>query len=308
MSDMEQDTVGSIKAVNMIPAHIIKKIKRIHIKSNRAVNNIMAGQYKSVFRGSGIEFEEVREYTPGDDVKAIDWKVSARLGKPFVKLYTEERESIVMLLIDMSASLQFGTFHGQKLEKVAETASVLAFNAIRNNDKVGVIFFTDQVEKYIPPKKGAGHVWRVIKEIFTFKPEGSGTDISVALDYLGKVTRKKSFVFVLSDFLDDRYLKSLQILRQRHEIIGVMIYDPGRFQLPVKGIVTLTDLETGQQMVFDGSNKTTQDEFSRIKTAGHQKSLALFSKAKSDVIELSTGASVSDILLQYFKLREKRFR
>ena len=157
----------------MIPAHIIQKIRRIHIKSGRAVNTIMAGQYRSVFRGSGIEFEEVREYSPGDEVKNIDWKVSARLGKPFVKLYREERESIVMLLIDMSASLKFGTFQGPVLERVAETASVLAFNAIRNNDKVGAVFFTDRVEKYIPPKKGSSHVWRVIKEIFTFSDRKS---------------------------------------------------------------------------------------------------------------------------------------
>jgi uncharacterized protein (DUF58 family) len=292
----------------MIPAHIIKKIKRIHIKSSKTVNNIMAGQYKSVFRGSGIEFEEVREYSPGDDVKALDWKVSARLGKPFIKLYQEERESIVMLLIDMSASLQFGTFSGQKLEKVAEIASVLAFNAIKNNDKVGVIFFTDRVEKYIPPKKGSGHIWRVIKEIFTFVPQGKGTDISGALDYCAKISRKKSFVFILSDFLDDNFLHSLKIVRQRHEIIGVMIYDKGAFNLPYKGIITLSDFETSREIVFDGFNKKTREEFLNIKKKIHNKTLAVFSMAKSDVIELKTSSSVSDTLLQYFKLRERRLR
>ena len=292
----------------MIPAHIIKKIKRIHIKSSKTVNNIMAGQYKSVFRGSGIEFEEVREYSPGDDVKALDWKVSARLGKPFIKLYQEERESIVMLLIDMSASLQFGTFSGQKLEKVAEVASVLAFNAIKNNDKVGVIFFTDRVEKYIPPKKGSGHIWRVIKEIFTFVPQGKGTDISGALDYFAKISRKKTFVFILSDFLDDNFLHSLRIVRQRHEIIGVMIYDKGAFNLPYQGIITLSDFETSREIVFDGFNKKTREEFLNIKKKIHNKTLAVFSRAKSDVIELKTSSSVSDTLLQYFKLRERRLR
>ncbi len=292
----------------MIPAHIIKKIKRIHIKSSKTVNNIMAGQYKSVFRGSGIEFEEVREYSPGDDVKALDWKVSARLGKPFIKLYQEERESIVMLLIDMSASLQFGTFSGQKLEKVAEVASVLAFNAIKNNDKVGVIFFTDRVEKYIPPKKGSSHIWRVIKEIFTFVPQGKGTDISGALDYCAKISRKKSFVFILSDFLDDNFLHSLRIVRQRHEIIGVMIYDKGAFNLPYKGIITLSDFETSREIVFDGFNKKTREEFLNIKKKIHNKTLAVFSRAKSDVIEVKTSSSVSDTLLQYFKLRERRLR
>ncbi len=292
----------------MIPAHIIKKIKRIHIKSSRTVNSIMAGQYKSVFRGSGIEFEEVREYCPGDDVKTLDWKVSARLGKPFVKLYKEERESIVMLLIDMSSSLKFGTFFGSKLERAAEVASVLAFNAIKNSDKVGVIFFTDHVEKYIPPKKGSGHIWRVIKEIFTFSPQGKGTNISEALDYLAKISKKRSFVFVLSDFLDDGYLKSLRTLRQRHEIIGVMIYDKGAFELPAKGIITLSDFETGKEIVFDGFNKKIQEEFKLKKLSRQNKTLDIFSKAKSDVIELEAGASVSDTLLQYFRLRERRLR
>ncbi|MCD4678204.1 MAG: DUF58 domain-containing protein [Desulfobacula sp.] len=292
----------------MIPAHIIKKIKRIHIKSSRTVNSIMAGQYKSVFRGSGIEFEEVREYTPGDDVKIIDWKVSARLGKPFVKLYKEERESIVMLLIDMSSSLKFGTFSGPKLERAAEVASVLAFNAIKNNDKVGAIFFTDRIEKYIPPKKGSGHIWRVIKEIFTFSPQGQGTNISAALDYFAKISKKRSFVIVLSDFLDDGYLKSLRTVRQRHEIIGVMIYDKGAFKLPLKGIVTLCDFETSRELVFDGFNKKTREEFTSIRQTDHKKTLNLFSKAKSDVIELETSVSVSDTLLQYFRLREARLR
>lgn len=290
----------------MIPAHIIKKIKRIHIKSSRTVNSIMAGQYKSVFRGSGIEFEEVREYCPGDDVKTLDWKVSARLGKPFVKLYKEERESIVMLLIDMSSSLKFGTFSGPKLERAAEVASVLAFNAIKNNDKVGVIFFTDQVEKYIPPKKGSGHIWRVIKEIFTFSPQGKTTNISAALDYLGKISKKRSFVFILSDFLDDGYLKSLRTVRQKHEIIGVMIYDKGAFKLPLSGIISLADFETSKEIVFDGFDKNIQEEFTAVKQAGHEKTLTLFSKAKSDVIELETSASVSDTLSKYFRLRERR--
>jgi len=292
----------------MIPAHIIKKIKRIHIKSSRTVNNIMAGQYKSVFRGSGLEFEEVREYCPGDDVKTLDWKVSARLGKPFIKLYKEERESIVMLLIDMSSSLKFGTFSGPKLERAAEVASVLAFNAIKNNDKVGVVFFTDQVEKYIPPKKGSSHIWRAIKEIFTFSPQGRGTNVSEALDYLGKISRKRSFVFVLSDFLDDGYLKSLRTVRQQHEIIGVMIYDKGAFKLPINGIVTLSDFETSKEMVFDGFNKNIREEFTSRKKADQQRTLNIFSKAKSDVIELETSASVSDTLLQYFRFRERRFR
>ena len=292
----------------MIPAHIIKKIRRIHIKSSRTVNSIMAGRYKSVFRGSGIEFEEVREYSPGDEVKNIDWKVSARLGKPFVKLYREERESIVMLLIDMSASLKFGTFSGPAIERSAEVASVLAFNAIKNNDKVGALFFTDQVEKYIPPKKGSSHVWRVIKEIFTFSPQGRGTDIAGALDYLAKISRKRSFVFILSDFLDDGYLKSLRTVRRRHEPIGVMIYDKGGFELPFKGIVTLSDFETSRQMTLDGFSGKTKKEFTASREAAQKRTRGVFSQARSDVIDLETGASVSDTLQQYFRQRERRIR
>ena len=176
----------------MLSSEIIKKIRKIHIKSGRMVNTLMAGQYRSIFRGSGIEFEEVREYTPGDDVKSIDWKVSARLGRPFIKRYCEERELIVILLVDMSTSGCFGTGDALKKEIAAEVACIMAFNAIRNNDKVGAILFTDRVEKYIPPKKGSAHVWRVIREIVSFEPVFKGTDISEALGYLGKVCRKKN--------------------------------------------------------------------------------------------------------------------
>jgi len=292
----------------MIPADVIKKIKRVHIKSRRTVNNLMAGQYRSVFRGSGIEFEEVREYCPGDEVKSIDWKVSARLGKPFIKRYREERESILMLLVDMSASLQFGTFSGQKLETVAEVASVLAFNAIKNNDKVGVIFFTDQVEKYIPPKKGSAHIWRVIKEIFTFVPKGQGTDISGAMEFYTRISKKKSFVFILSDFLGNGYEKALKVARQKHEPIGIRIYDEGAFHLPAKGIVRFSDFETGQTLVFDAYNRKTKDKFFKAKQTRHMETQALFSKAKTDLIDLKTSDSISDTLTQYFRLRERRFR
>jgi uncharacterized protein (DUF58 family) len=191
----------------MLSPETIRKIKKIHIKTGRMVNTMMAGQYRSVFRGTGIEFEEVRDYSPGDDVKHIDWKVSARLGRPFIKLYREEREMVVMLLIDMSASQRFGTTDNLKLEVAAEIAAVLAFNAIRNNDRVGVILFTDRVEKYIPPKKGSAHIWRVTKEIFTFEPQHRRTDIDAAVAYLGKVSKKKTVSFVISDFLTNSWRK-----------------------------------------------------------------------------------------------------
>lgn len=285
----------------MIPAEIIKKIKQVHIKSSRTVNTMLAGRYKSVFRGSGIEFEEVREYSPGDEVKSIDWKVSARLGKPFIKLYREERESIVMLLIDMSASLKFGTFSDLKLEKAAEIASVLAFSAIKNNDKAGAIFFTDKVEKYIPPKKGSAHVWRLIKEIFTFTPEGKSTDISSALDFFAKVTKKSSLCFIISDFLDKgNYIKNLKTARYKHEIIGVMLSDKGDFTLPEQGIVTLSDFETGKIQTLDASSFKTRKFYAEHKDKEYRNSIDALSKAKTDVLEISTESSVADALSKYF--------
>nr|MBC8363000.1 DUF58 domain-containing protein [Candidatus Desulfatibia profunda] len=205
---------------------------------------MMAGQYKSVFRGSGIEFEEVREYTPGDDVKSIDWKVSARLGRPFVKLYREERELIVMLLIDMSASGYFGTSGSLKQEIAAEVAAVLAFNAIRNNDKVGAILFTDRVEKYIPPMKGSSHVWRVIKELFAFEPQHKGTNIQDAIGYLGRVSRKRTVAFLISDFLSRDYSHQLKIAGKRHELIGVPVPNPqGGFKKDSSGRIVMTRLD-----------------------------------------------------------------
>ena len=290
----------------MIPAHIIKKIKQIHIKSRKTVNTLMAGQYRSVFKGSGIEFEEVREYAPGDDVKTIDWNVSARTGKVFVKLFREERESIVMLLIDMSASLGFGTHSGSKLEKVAELASVLAFNAIKNNDKVGVIFFTDQVEKYIPPKKGSAHIWRVIKEIFTFAPQGVGTDVACALDFMAKISKKRSFAFVISDYLSPEYEKSLRLLNRRHEVVGMRVFDAGAFHLPCAGIVRVKDFETGEETLMDAGSKKMRQWYTDQRQKIHNMTESLFTKARVDLVDVTTDDSVSDVLTRYFMLRERR--
>lgn len=290
----------------MIPVHVIQRIRKIHIKSKRTVNTLMAGQYRSVFKGAGIEFEEVREYVPGDEVKSIDWNVSARLGRPFVKQYREERESIVILLIDMSASLQFGTRSGTKLEKVAELASVLAFNAVKNNDKVGVVFFTDRVEGYIPPKKGSSHVWRVIKEIFTVAPRGRGTDISAALEFIGKVAKKKSLIFLISDFLSPPFDRDLRTVNRRHEVVGIRVYDEGAFDLPEKGILTLRDFETGQIMTVDAGHQKTRDWFREARQTAHDKAGRLFSTSRTDLLEMRTRDSVADVLTRYFRLREKR--
>ncbi|QTA81284.1 DUF58 [Desulfonema limicola] len=292
----------------MLPPEIVKKIKKIHIKSSRLVNTMMAGQYKSVFRGSGIEFEEVREYSPGDEVKSIDWKVSARLGRPYIKRYREERELVVILLVDMSASGNFGTTENLKRETAAETAAILAFNAIRNNDKVGAILFTDTVEKYIPPKKGASHVWRVIKEIFTFEPERTGTDIQNAVLYLGRVCRKKTVSFLISDFLDKNYAKQLRMISKKHELVGVLLSDPGDFHLPGAGIFYAQDFETGDFIELDASDENTRKKYTEIKTKEHRIITSLLSSSDIDPVEISTADSPADELTKYFRYREKRKR
>lgn len=289
----------------MLSAELIKKIKKVHIRSGRMVNTLMAGQYKSVFRGSGIEFEEVREYTAGDEVKSIDWKVSARMGRPYIKRYREERERLVMLLIDMSASGNFGTRDAVKREISAEIAAILAFNAIRNNDKVGAILFTDQVEHYIPPQKGAAHVWRVIKEIVAFQPRRTGTDIQCAIRYLGRVCRKKALAFLISDYLAEDYARPLKIAAKKHEFIGVLVSDPGDFVLPEGGLVMVEDLETGAKFLLDASNEATRRRFTAEKHREHEGTKTILKSADIDCIDISTGRSVTDALVKYFQYRER---
>lgn len=292
----------------MLSPELIKKIKKVHIKSGRLVNTMMAGHYRSVFRGMGIEFEEVRDYTPGDDVKYIDWKVSARMGRPYVKRYREERERVVMLLLDVSASGCFGTTENLKKETAAEIAAIIAFNAIRNNDKVGAILFTDQVEKYIPPKKGSAHVWRVIREFFAFEPKRSGTDVGTTLAYLGRVCRKKTVSFLISDFLSPDFLHQLRIASKKHELIAIVLSDPGEFMLPPGGILTARDLETGEEVLLDASDGKTRRHYEMLTRKAYRERLALFRKADVDAIEISTDGSAVDALTRYFRYREKRTR
>ncbi|NNG00166.1 MAG: DUF58 domain-containing protein [Desulfobacteraceae bacterium] len=296
----------------MLSPEIIKKIKKVHIKSGRLVNTLMAGQYKSVFRGSGIEFEEVREYSPGDDVKSIDWKVSARMGRPYIKLFREERELIVMLLVDMSASGRFGTTDALKQDTAVEIASILAFNAIRNNDKVGAILFTDRVEKYIPPQKGAGHVWRVIKEMYTFSPEHTGTDINEAVGFMGRVCRKKSVAFVISDFLHSGRAVTkgtpFRMVSRKHELISVLVSDPGEFRLPDAGIVYIQDLENGRCRSIDASDPSTRQQYEQMKRTEYQNVTRSLKSLNIDCIEVPTDGSAADALTGYFRMRERRKR
>jgi len=296
----------------MLSPEIIKKIKKVHIKTGRMVNTIMAGQYRSIFRGAGIEFEEVREYTPGDDVKSIDWKVSARMGKPFIKRYREEREQVVMLLVDMSGSGRFGTTGGIKRETMAEIAAILAFNAIRNNDKAGAILFTDRVERYIPPQKGSAHVWRLIREIFTFEPEHTGTDIVEAVGFLARVCRKRSVAFLVSDFLTEDFGRSttlrIKSAGRKHELISVLVTDPGEFDLPEAGIIALKDLETGAVRYLDASDRATRDQFKNSRRAFHAGILQAHKAMDIDCIAMPTDGDAADALVRYFRYREQRRR
>ncbi|MFZ5562751.1 MAG: DUF58 domain-containing protein [Thermodesulfobacteriota bacterium] len=298
----------------MEPSELIKKIKRIHIKSGRMVDTLMAGTYRSVFRGTGIEFEEVREYAIGDDVKSIDWNVSARMGRPFVKLYREERELVLMLLVDMSASMGFGTTGCRKKDAAVEAAAILAFNVIKNNDRVGAVLFTDQVEKYIPPKKGSAHIWRVIKEIFSHTPGHSGTDIQKALTYLGHVYSKRAIVFLVSDFIAHDSSRELKTVSRKHELISVFVSDKGDVSLPPGGIVRMEDMETGGRVLVDASDRNTRRLYEQAAAEKSNRVLAMLRGCDIDCIRIPADkasekeAYVADALSSYFRYREKRIR
>lgn len=292
----------------MLPSELLKKVKLVHIRTGRVVDTIFAGQYKSAFRGQGMEFEEFRDYSPGDDIKRIDWKVSARMGRPYVKIYREERELNIMLLVDLSGSLEFGTGQGLKKDTALEAAAVLAFSAIRNNDKIGAIFFTDKVEKYLPPKKGASHVWRIIKEIVSFRPESRGTDLGAALEFMGRVMRKRSVGFIISDFLSPDYSRPMRIVSGRHELIGVRVADAGDARLPKAGFVQARDLETGVETVLDCSSKAVRRAYEGLVRQRIDQARSRLAKAKVEMVDISTDQSVSDSLGLFFRKRESRLK
>ena len=231
----------------MIPKEILKKVRQIQIRTRSVVSDMFAGQYHSVFKGQGMEFQEVREYAPGDEIRSIDWNVTARMGHPFIKKYREERELTVMLLVDISGSQSFGSGAQFKKDLAAELAAVLAFAAIQNNDRVGLILFTDQIEHYVPPKKGPRHVLRVIRDVLYFEPKHRGTAIGPALDYLNKVAHRKTVTFVISDFLDDNFKRALSVTARRHDLISIVTRDPRESEWPDAGIIEWQDAETGRR-------------------------------------------------------------
>lgn len=292
----------------MLPRELFKKIKRIEIKTSRLVNDVFSGEYHSIFRGQGMEFSEVREYTPGDDVRTIDWNVTARYNHPYVKIYREERELTVVLAVDLSRSGSFGSDQKLRREISAELAAVIAFSAVKNNDKVGLLIFTDQVEKFIPPKKGRYHVLRLIREVLYFKPSGKQTDIAGAIDYLLRVIKKKSVVFLISDFLDDDFFKPLSLASNKHDLIAVKIYDPLERRIPGAGLVNLYDLETGRQALVDFSSKDTIRALALRAEARRAQLNEFLRRRKIDSIELSTHQDFAQPLYEFFERRAKRIR
>ncbi|MCD6497454.1 MAG: DUF58 domain-containing protein [Deltaproteobacteria bacterium] len=291
----------------MIPRELIRKVRRIEIRTNRLVNEMLAGQYQSVFKGRGMAFEEVRQYFPGDDIRLIDWNVSARMNDAYVKLFVEEREMTVMLLVDMSASGDFGSAEQVKRELAAEMAALLAFSAIKNNDRVGLIIFTDRVEKFVPPKKGAKHVLRVITEILNFRPEHKGTDLNAALEFLGYVSRRRSVAFLFSDFLASDYEHSLKVAHKRHDLVPVVITDPVEERVPDVGVLMVEDLETGRVMAFDTSARAVGAYRRRVAQIREWRE-AMFRRRKIDFINVRTDKPYVQALVQFFRMRERRMR
>jgi len=292
----------------MIPKEILKKVRQIEIRTGRLVNDVFAGEYESVFKGRGMEFHEVREYVPGDDIRSIDWNVTARSGHPYVKKFVEERELTVIIMADMSGSGSFGTRNKMKAELMAEIGAVLSFSAVKNNDKVGLLLFTDKVEKFIPPKKGRPHVLRVIRELLYYKPESRKTSISSAIEYLGKVLKKRAVIFLISDFMDTGYEKLLGILNKRHDIIGISISDPREKDIPDIGLVKFEDAETGEILYLDTSDDLLKKELAEKRSDLLNARNRAFRSIGVDSISISTDKPYIDPLIIFFRMRAKRFR
>ena len=292
-----------------ISPELLQRVRGIHIRTGRQVTDLMAGEYSSVFKGRGMEFEEVREYVPGDDVRTIDWNVTARMQRPFVKSFREERELNVMILVDVSRSGDFGTRARLKNELAAELAATLAFAATRNNDKVGLLLFTDRVERFIAPKKGRGHVWRVIREILDHRREGAGTDLGEALTFLNRVVRRKAVVFLVSDFLwDTDFERTLGQTNRRHDLVAFQITDPRERDLPDVGFLALEDAETGQSAWVDTGSRTVRESYAR---AAKRRVLELQSRMRRlnvDLVPVSTDDDVAGVLVRYFRRRERGLR
>jgi len=290
----------------MIPKEVLQKIRRIQITTSRMVTDVFAGHYHSVFKGQGMEFEEVREYQPGDDIRSIDWNVTARTGHPFVKKFMEERELTIMLLLDISASSHFGTVNKLKSQLAAELCSVLALSAIKNNDRVGLIAFTEGIEIFLPPRKGLRHVLRIIRESLYLKPRAKGTNIPGALEYLSRTTSRRSVAFVISDFYARNYKRPLSIADKRHDIIAMSITDPREFSLPDVGIVTVEDAETGRSLFIDTSSQEVRNGYADEALKMFHEREKLFRSINIDHIDIRTDIPYTQALYKFFRMRERR--
>jgi uncharacterized protein (DUF58 family) len=290
----------------MVTNEILDKLRYIQIYSSKAVNEMLAGEYHSVFKGRGVEFHEVREYQTGDDVRSVDWNVTARMGRPFVKRYVEERQLSLFFVVDLSASGSFGSAEKAKNEIVAELCALLAFSAIKNNDKVGLVIFTDKVELFVPPGRGVSHVLRIIRMLLCFEPSSKGTDISGALEYLGRLHYKKSVVFLVSDFLDSGYQGPMQVIARRHDLIAVSIRDPGEMRLANAGLVAVVDAENGRRVVVDSSSPAVREAFAARGLERQRKLAESFASMEIDHIPVECGDDYLRDLVIFFRQRERK--
>ena len=292
----------------MLPVDVMRQIRRLQLRARRAVQTLLGGEYHSAFKGSGLSFEEVREYQPGDDVRQIDWNVTARTGTAFIKRYVEERELTLILATDLSASQRFGTQAQPKRAVAAEIAALVAFCAVSNNDRVGLMGFTDRVERYVPPNKGTRHVLRLLRDILFFEPEHTGTSLAVALDHLNKAQKRRAIVFLISDFLGDGYTDSFRRAARKHDLIAVQTSDPREAVLPPVGLVQLEDAETGRQVLIDTGSKRFRTAFAARAAERRAAFTRLARSAQADLIEVGTGGDHFDALLRFFRTRERRTR
>lgn len=287
---------------------LLKKVRRIQVRADKLVNDVIVGEYRSVFKGRGMEFDEVREYIPGDDIRAIDWNVTARTGWAHVKRYVEEREMTAVLLVDVSLSGRFGSSELLKIDLATEISAVLAFSAIKSNDKIGLLIFTDRVEKFIPAKKGKRHVLRVIRELLSFEPQAGGTDVAGALEFLNKVLKRKAVVFLVSDFIDEDFERDLALTRTRHDLIPVRISDPRETSLPDVGLIELEDAETGERVVVDTRRSRIRDLFSEAGRQEQQSLTGLLRSIGADSLEISTDRPYMKDVMAFFRRRERRMK
>jgi uncharacterized protein (DUF58 family) len=292
----------------MIPREILRKVRRIEITTRGLVNEVFSGEYHSVFKGRGMNFAEVREYQYGDDIRSIDWNVSARQGHPYVKVFEEERELTVMLVVDVSASGDFGSRERLKGEVAVEICALLAFSAIKNNDKVGLLIFSDRIEKFVPPRKGRRHVLRVLRELLYHRPEGRRTEIAGALEYLTRVLKRRSVVFLVSDFLGEGYRKAMSVTGRRHDLVAIQMEDRREEELPRVGLMEFQDAETGEHFVVNTSDRRFQEAY-RAQASARQEALEdTFRRTRVDRIRIQTGEPYVQPLMRFFQDRARRFR